>query len=111
MTDQKYNGWSNWQTWAVMLWIDNDEGSQSYWLDCAMDSDRAAPRNHFSTNRRQEQRMWLADLLKSEYQDRASELIESEASVFTYLMSAALDAVDWHEIAESLLNDTNELSQ
>jgi hypothetical protein len=23
----EYNGWSNYQTWNVMLWLDNDQGS------------------------------------------------------------------------------------
>ena len=24
---EKYNGWKNWDTWAVALWIDNDESN------------------------------------------------------------------------------------
>jgi len=26
MTTKEYNGWTNYETWLVKLWIDNDEG-------------------------------------------------------------------------------------
>jgi hypothetical protein len=25
MTEDKYNGWNNWETWNVALWINNEE--------------------------------------------------------------------------------------
>ena len=28
MEDKKYNGWTNYETWLVNLWIDNDEAVQ-----------------------------------------------------------------------------------
>jgi len=27
MTDTKYNGWTNWETWNINLWLTDDEGS------------------------------------------------------------------------------------
>ncbi len=28
MSDNTYNGWSNWETWQVLLWADNDQTLQ-----------------------------------------------------------------------------------
>ena len=28
-----YNGWKNYETWCVALWIGNDEGSYNYALE------------------------------------------------------------------------------
>ena len=28
-TDTTYNGWKNYETWNVVLWLDNDEGLHS----------------------------------------------------------------------------------
>ena len=33
MTKKEYNGWTNYETWAVNLWIGNDEASSRYWQD------------------------------------------------------------------------------
>jgi hypothetical protein len=31
----KYNGWNTYETWAVKLWLDNEEGSYRYWTEQA----------------------------------------------------------------------------
>ena len=31
---EKYNGWSDWTTWNVALWINNDQGFYSIAKDC-----------------------------------------------------------------------------
>lgn len=30
MTDEKYNGWANWDTWATALYIDNAQSSYNW---------------------------------------------------------------------------------
>lgn len=29
----KFNGWSNWETWNVALWLQNIEGSSNRWCE------------------------------------------------------------------------------
>ena len=36
MTNKEYNGWYNWETWSVNLWMDNDQGSHEMWREIAM---------------------------------------------------------------------------
>jgi hypothetical protein len=34
-TDNRYNGWANYETWNWKLWIDNDQGQHEYWNEQA----------------------------------------------------------------------------
>lgn len=101
-----YNGWSNYETWAVKLWLDNEYGSYSYVTGRAKDlyalviDDDDMP-NAIGT---------LADELKDQHEE-ANPLEDAEASVFTDLLRAALSEVDWREIAEAYLNDAKEESE
>ena len=38
MNNKAYNGWYNWETWCVNLWMDNDQGSHEMWREVARES-------------------------------------------------------------------------
>lgn len=96
-----YNGWANYETWAVKLWIDNDEGSYNYWRDQAREEAEYAEATGY-LDRQTVARFALADSLKSHHEEFAG---EQATGVYSDLLSAALSDVNWAEIAESLLED------
>lgn len=93
-----YNGWSNYETWLVKLWMDNDAGSYHYWQERTQEIADASDDDD-STARE------IADSLKEEHEQQAEELGIPTSGVFSDLMTAALGEVDWREIAESLISD------
>lgn len=83
----KYNGWANYETWAVKLWMDNDHGLYSLI---------------------QEEKENYEDQVH-EFSEHLSDLVEDMTpeveGMFSDLLNNALSKVDWYEIAESILND------
>src|SRR3990170_4163504 len=96
-----YNGWTNYETWAVALWIDNDEGTHNERRDMAQQAVDNSPED---TNvpsiwtKEQAARYRLADSLKEWVNELMPDL---GASLASDLLSAALSEVDWNEIAEN----------
>jgi len=96
MGDERYQGWTNYETWAVKLWIDNEESSQEYWNGRAIEIQS------------KHQTLDLADELKEAF-DESNPL--EEADVYTDLLNSARSEVDWYEIAESIIKDAQEASE
>lgn len=84
----EYNGWTNYATWNVNLWLTNDEGSYNYWMERARDSE---------VNE-------LAIALENEHREAMPEL---NASTYSDLLQYILSSVNWHEIAKSLTEEAN----
>jgi len=91
-----YNGWTNYETWAVALWIDNDEGSYRERQELARQYERDEDDPDSE-----------ADV--AGYADAIKEWVERDmvpdlgASLASDLLGAALSEVNWREIAESWL--------
>jgi hypothetical protein len=92
---EKYNGWTNYETWAVSLWIDNEESSYRYWR-------QEAARYQQDIADKEDAICGLAGQLKQEISDEAP---TDEPSVYSDLLNAALSEVNWAEIAENWLRD------
>jgi hypothetical protein len=106
--DKKYNGWTNYETWNVALWIGN-EGSSRYWAEQAEHAWKEAEAT--STWTREESAVFaLADSLKAEFEEGKENLLETakaECTVWADLLGAALSEVNWREIAEHYIADVD----
>src|SRR4051812_44316772 len=106
MTSDTYNRYGNYETWNVVLWLENEEGTSRYWREAAREEMREAPRCRqvlegvWPADRAATYR--LADRLNEEVEEGAPEL---EPSLYSDLLSAALSEVDWHEVAEAFLEE------
>jgi hypothetical protein len=102
MTERGYNGWSNYETWNLALWIGNEEGSEGYWRDATQEvyDDSEADRTF---TRAERAALDLADRLKDEITE--ANPLADQASFFADVLSAAISEVNWYEIAEHWLED------
>lgn len=105
--DTKYNGWTNYETWCVNLWLTNEEGTYRQWSDDARRHLAEAPES-------QRVKEWgysihdaagcaLAEQLRQEIEDGA---VLNAACLYSELLNAALAEVNWNEIAASWLADS-----
>jgi hypothetical protein len=96
MNDEKkagnYNGWTNYETWAVKLWFDNEEFSYRNWMERAR-----------SWKGREDDASQFAEELEESV--REGNPLADRPSLYSDLLSTALSEVDWFEIAESYLED------
>ena len=98
MTTKSYNGWTNYETWAVNLWLDNDEGSQSYWAEQATEALEHAD------NDVDDAVTALAESIQEQHEESLPELHGFASD----LLNAAMSEVNWREIAQDLVNEAKE---
>lgn len=105
-----YNGYKNYETWCVSLWLDNDEGNyndvRQIARDCYMEY--ADPEAQFPL-------MEVEYRIEQEIQEYVEQLPEAEqvleqASFVSDLLRSALSEVDWREIALNILSEIKDES-
>lgn len=103
--DTTYNGWTNYETWVVNIWIDNSEGKQTRWSKRATELVKEAIDDQ-SEDIRADAISTLADEIESEHDEAMPEI----HGAFSDLLTHALGMVDWREIAEHYINDVDVFS-
>lgn len=113
MTTKEYNGWTNYETWIVKLWIDNEEATQQRWREEAKQAwvnaeDSLSAYARFTGkeifSRDEKAVLDLEQTLKTGHEEALPELEGFTAD----LLSAAMSEVNWHEIAQHLVDSAKE---
>ena len=109
METQGYNGWSNRETWATMLHINNDE----YLQETAMDYARTALEEHEGEEEGDisEALYCLEDTIQNWIEEDllTRENIAGNEGLWLMLTDiGSLYRVNWREIARSLLDDVKQ---
>jgi hypothetical protein len=100
-----YNGWTNYETWNVALWWDNDQGSYNERCERVQEAYEATDEDATPGERREEAARTVADWLKEATNEMAPDL---GASLYADLLGAALSEVNWDEIANNWLEEVAE---
>lgn len=91
--DDKYQGWANRETWALMLWINNDQGLYNDYRDMIREDGLDAVRESLENNL--DPSHWIDEWgthIPRAWSDMAREV-------------GSLWRVDWNEIGAALLED------
>lgn len=105
--DQTYNGWTNYETWCIHLWLTNEEATYRFCRGLARQAAMEAP-----GCRQVREQIWTVEeakkfLLADQLKEVVSEMnpLASQASMFSDVLGANLSEVDWHDVAEAFLEE------
>ena len=97
MTD-KYQGWANYETWCVNLWLTNEEGSYNEFRDLA-------------TEFEEDQIYEFGKEIRAHVEQEIDAMIQNSQGFDPYkgmvsdMIHANLSSVDWEEIAKGFKED------
>ena len=97
--EEGYNGWTNYETWCVALWIGNEPESYGYALEITrsvIESADPDDKDYVIVND-------VCNALKGWIEDMNP--LNDTATLFTDLLNAALSEVNWYEIAGNYIEE------
>lgn len=105
MAGSTYNGWANYETWLVNLWMDNDQGSQEFFRERAAEIyGEVIPNPGFT--REVLARLRFADWLKDHHSENMPDM--PGHGLYYDLLLSALSEVNWDEIARQYIDTVKE---
>jgi hypothetical protein len=115
MSDERYNGWTNYATWNVALWLGNDQGLYNAYREMVAEvcEDVTEPDYEWQTIH-DSRKYAVAERLESFVDDLAEETcfgVVEGASFVTDLFGWALGQVDWFEIADNYVSEWEETAE
>lgn len=97
MTRNEYNGWTNYETWAVALWMDNEQGTQEHF--------HAQAKEYIERHDDPAMRVILfAEAIEEQHKEQLPELQGFAAD----LLNAAMSEVNWREIAAHTIDSAQQ---
>lgn len=104
METKEYNGWTNYETWNVALWFDND--SSEYWPERAQElwNDTEAT---ISFTREEKASLTLAKVMEVVIEEGTPTVV----GLYADLLNASLSEVNWHEIASYFIENVDKKEQ
>ena len=108
---QQESDWTNFETWAILSWLNDDEESRKRWAMTARGCFAEAPTcEKFKSKvwtREEAETYSLSDLLEAEFRFRCP---LPEDSPYRLLLITAMGYVNWDEVADHLLSNARKQS-
>jgi len=95
MNKKEHNGWTNYETWVVALWMDNEQATYEDFRERAREVENSGDAQAVAD---------FAEVMKQDHEDSLP-AVEGFAAD---LLNAALSEVNWLEIAEHLCEEIRE---
>jgi hypothetical protein len=95
MSDNRYNGWTNYEMWVASFWLTNDEGRYNWLVENAEECVKNADGDKDDA----------AQELATRIESFHDEFYPEVSGLFADLLRSAFDAIDWREIADNAVAD------